>query len=139
MTIAPVEELEPDVEDVLQAEEPAGLTAIPVCVLDVKTPVRVQQLPHKGGATKTRTVGAVVGVQVLRADHFRGRATLMYIGQNMLVTFTKSIDPVQDVQSWALWPANVPLAITAAVDVFVASATGTTSISVITEDWAAAK
>lgn len=133
------EQLEPDVEDVIQAEGPVGLTAIPVCLTDVKTPVRVQQLPHSGGSTRSRQVTATLGVQVLRADHFRSQATLIATDQNMLVTFTKNLDPVADVQFWALWPKLTPLVITAAVDIFVAAATGTTNVSVIAEDWAAAK
>lgn len=135
---AVVPELEPEEEDVLQQEAPA-LTSIPVCVTDAKTPLRVQVLPHKGGSTRTRNVGAAAGVQILRADHYRSQVLLMSIDQNMLVAFTKGLDPVQDAPFWGIWPKLVPLPITTAVDVWVASVTGTTNISIITEDWAEAK
>lgn len=135
---ATADELEPEVEDVLQAEAPP-LTAIPVCITDTKTPIRAQVLPHKGGSTRTRNVPATAGTQVLRADHFRGLATLMSIDQNMLVTFTKGLDPVGDAQYWTLWPKLVPFPITACVDVWVAAATATTNVSITTEDWAEAR
>lgn len=129
-------DLQPDVLEVLQSEqiEPAGSEpTVSVCLTESRVPVRTQELPHKGGATRTTTVGTTA-VHILRADKRRARATLMSIGQNMLIAFNTASK--EDPGAMQLWPANVPFPVTHATDVWVASATATTSISYSTEVWA---
>lgn len=127
-------ELQPDLSVVLQEEEPEETPAIPVCVRDVHGPVRTQELPKKAGSTRTVNIGATTPIQVLRADHFRSKATLMAIDQNIYIAF--SVAAAQATSSMSIWPKNVPFVVTAAVDVFVLSATSTTDVSVTTERWA---
>lgn len=124
-------ELQPDVSEVLQ-EEPQYLTAVPVCVDDVKTPVRVQQLPRKGAATLTKTLSTTVQ-RVLTANHYRGR-TLLVCGSAFLVCFSQTA--AQADSSMATWPANVPLELTATAEVWAKVAASTAVLSVITEQWA---
>jgi hypothetical protein len=128
-------DFQPDTEEVLQME-PEGKG--PVVDVTVSGPVRTQELPRRAGATFTRTVGTLTGttpaVRVLTADHKRARAVLMSVGQNMLVAFNQG--SAQDASRMILWPANSAFVVTTATEVWVAAATGTTSIGVATELWA---
>jgi len=128
----PSPELQPDLEDVLQVEEPEGReTAVKV---DVTGPVRTQALPRKGGATLTKTIGTLPNpLQVLRADRRRAQSVLIGAAA-FLVAYGDA--NAQDASTMALWPANVPLVVSAGVDVWVAASTGTTTVSVVTELWA---
>lgn len=131
-------DLQPDPLEVIQAENIGPEPNVRVDVATVETPVRTQSLPRKAGSTKTWPVGATTPVQVLRADHHRASAVLMSIGQNMLIALSPATaQSPQPAVSMALWPANVPYTVTADTEVWVLSATGTTSVSVITEMWAA--
>lgn len=128
-------DLQPDVTEVLQLEEPYGDTH--VVDVNVCGPVRTQGLPRKGGATFTKTVGVLgssPGAQnVLRADHRRAGA-LLVASAAFLVAFNDA--NVQSVDTMALIPANVLLPVGATVDVWVAAPTGTVAVSVLVEDWA---
>lgn len=128
-------DLQPDVPEVLQTEDPYGDTHI--VPVEVCGPVRAQPLPRKGGATFTKTVGilgATPGaVNVLRADHRRAQA-LLVAASPFLVAFNDA--NVQSVDTMALIPANVLLPVSATVDVWIAAATGTVAVSVLVEDWA---
>jgi hypothetical protein len=126
-------DLQPEIDEVLQSESYVE-TAVKVCVESVLTPVRTQDLPRKGGSTRTYTVSAITPQQILQADHFRAKATIMSIGQNMLIGFGPG--SAGDPSTMCLWPANVPFIVTAAVDIFVLSATATTTISFASELWA---
>jgi len=126
-------ELQPGELEVLQAE-PITDPPIRVKVTEIDAPIRTQSLPRKSGGTRTRTIGTTVG-KVLSADHRRAQATVISIGQNML--FALNSASAQDPSTMALWPQNVPYVLTADTELYVASATGTTSISIITEFWAA--
>jgi hypothetical protein len=125
--------LQPELSDVLQVE-PEEDPRIEVCVRDVHGPVRTQELPFKAGAAFHRVIAATV-VQpplVLSADHYRGRATLICSGGSMRVSFNAPDE------SYAIWPAGVPLVIKAAVDTYVRpdSASDPITLSVIPERWA---
>jgi hypothetical protein len=129
--------LQPDVPDVLQEEAEETVT-VPVCLVDAKAPVRVQQLPRKGGATMTRTV-TTTPWPVLRADHRRGRAILLgnTPDTSFLVAFTEAA--AQAEATMALWPSGVPLEIEATTDVWLAvpADPGTSVVvSVLTYLWA---
>lgn len=128
----PVPDMQPDTDEVLQAEAPDTLTAVPVQVEDVKTPVRVQLLPRKSAATFTRTVGTSP-FPLLKADHRRARA-LLTSEAPFLVAFSEAA--CQADSSMAAWPADTPLEVTAAVEVWAMVPVDTATISVITERWA---
>jgi len=129
----PTPELQPDLEDVLQVEEPEGReTAVKV---DITGPVRTQELPRKGGSTLTRSGIGVLpnALNILRADHRRAQSFLIS-SSAFLVAYGDA--NAQDASTMALWPANVPLKVTGTVDVWVAASTGTVNVSVVTELWA---
>lgn len=125
--------LQPELAVVLQ-EEPEDRPEIEVCVRDVHGPVRVQELPFKAITAFHRTIPATV-VQppmVLRADHYRGRVTLICTGGSMRVSFNAPDE------TYAIWPANVPLVLKAPADTYIRpdSATDPITLSVIPEKWA---
>lgn len=125
--------LQPDELEVLQTEQDGPDPVVRVCVADIDVPVRVQNLPRKAGATVSRTY-STTPTRILGPDHRRAQATLVSVGQNMLITFSAST--AQDPSRMALWPANVPLIITNDSEVWVAAATATTVISALSEMWA---
>lgn len=122
--------LQPELGVVLQ-EEPEDRPEIEVCVRDVHGPVRTQALPRKAATAFTKTIAAspVRPALILRADHYRGQATLIS-GVAIRVSFN---DPSE---TFAVWPANVPLVITASVDIYVQGDAGAATVSVIAEKWA---
>lgn len=128
-------DLQPDVTEVLQVEEPYGDTH--VVQVGVKGPVRTQPLPRKGGATFTKTVGVLGStpgaLNVLRADHRRAVAYLTAPAP-FLVAYNDA--NVQSVDTMALIPANVLLPVTATVDVWIAAPSATVAVSIVVEDWA---
>lgn len=131
MTMVP--DLQPEELEVLQAEDPGVDPIIRVEIARVEVPVRTQDLPRKAGGTIQKTVG-VTPVQLLNSDHRRASARVISVGQNMYLAY--SGQTAQDVSRMALWPANVPFPMTVDSALWVASATSTTIISVITEMWA---
>jgi hypothetical protein len=122
--------LQPELAVVLQ-EEPEDNPKIEVCVRDVHGPVRTQALPRKAATAFSKTIAAaaVQPAMILRADHYRGQATLIS-SVAIRVSFN---DPGE---SYAVWPANVPLVISAAVDTYVRGDAGAATVSVIVEKWA---
>lgn len=135
MSMSP--DLQPDVDEVLQTEQddtPRDGKPEPPVDVRVNGSVRTQELPHKAGATRTRPVVSTTPIRLLAADHRRARASVMSIGQNMYVAFNSA--SASDVSTMMLWPANVPFIVLTATEVWVASATATTSVSFATELWA---
>lgn len=126
--------LQPDDLEVLQADTTGPEPTVRVDVASVETPVRTQELPRKGGTTRTRTVG-LTPIRVLAADHKRAKAVIVSIGQNVLIALGR--EQAQDPSTMALWPQNVPYTATCVSEIWVASATATTSVSIISELWAA--
>lgn len=124
-------EFQPDDFDVMQAEPDGREPAVKVHVIGQ---VRVQDLPRKAGATFTRLAVTTTPMRLLAADHRRAAARIMSIGQNMLVALSAA--SAQDTSRMALWPANTVFLCEADTEVWVASATATTTISVVTELWA---
>jgi hypothetical protein len=125
-------ELQPDVSEVLQEEVPY-VEAISVCVQDVKAPVRVQELPRKLATSQTRTVTTDAS-RLLRADHYRASAVVVSKDQDMYLAFNEASAQSTSTMSW--WPKAIPFTLTAATDLWVASVTATTDVSVSTERWA---
>ncbi len=122
--------LQPELGVVLQ-EEPEDRPQIEVCVRDVHGPVRTQSLPLKAATAFTKTIPASTAqpTMVLSADHYRGQA-LIVCSVAIRVTLNDPSEP------WAWWPANVPLPITASVNVYVRSNDAASTVSVIAEKWA---
>lgn len=128
-----VPELQPDELEVLQAEQDGPDPLIRVDVAAIGVPVRTQSLPRKSGATFNKTVGTTA-VRLLAADHRRAVARVMSVGQNMYIAFSNAMS--QDTSRMALWPANVEFPMTHDGELWVASATATTTVSVAAENWA---
>jgi hypothetical protein len=124
-------ELQPDVEEVLQAEEPAGDE--PTVRVRVTNPTRTQSLPTKAGSTLRRTVTASSPFHLLTANPRRRRATII-ADAAFLIAFARHTS--EDASTSAEWPALVPLTIEATVDVYARAVTGTAELSVISEYWA---
>lgn len=127
-------ELQPNDLEAIQSEVEGPEPAVRVELAKTSVPIRTQELPHKSGGTRTVSPVGVTAQRILTADHRRATVRLISIGQNMLVAFNMA--SAADPSRMALWPANVAFTYTADTEVWVASATGTTSISVITEFWA---
>lgn len=122
-------DLQPDELDALQAED---TTAQPAVLVKHEGPLRIQALPRKQAATRTRTLTTAV-IQVLAADHRRASVTLM---SSAAFLFAFSGAASQDASMMAAWPPNVPYVCNADTALYAASAAGTAVLSVITEFWA---
>lgn len=123
------EDLQPDLDDVLQAEAPLG--CMPV---RIEGPVRTQALPPKGAGGKTWPAVGTKPIQILTPDPYRSSATLMSFDQTMIIAFRRA-DSTDDVMV-TYWPKLVPFTMRARTDVWVAAATGTTMLSLYQERWA---
>jgi hypothetical protein len=132
MTMTP--ELQPDELEVLQAEQLGPAPMVRVDVGHVSVPVRVQDLPHKSGATFNKTVGTTP-VRLLSSDHRRAVARVMSVGQNVYIGFSNAMS--QDTSRMVLWPANSVFTMNHDGELWVAAATATTTVSVAVESWAA--
>jgi hypothetical protein len=125
-------ELQPDVDEVLQVEEPAGVE--PVVRVEQQGPVRTQSLPRKAGATRTITVNALpTPYRLLTANPRRAQATII---ADLPIRVALNAAAAQDEGTMALWPGLVPLTVMATTEVWVAAETGTASVSVVSEFWA---
>jgi hypothetical protein len=124
--------MQPDVEDVLQVEDPEGTEATVKVVQ--QGPVRTQALPSKAGSTRTVLVNPLPSPTLILRANPRRRQALVVAPAAFLVAYGDA--NAQDVSTMALWPANVPLPVTAVVDVWVAAPTATVSVSIVSEFWA---
>lgn len=127
-------DLQPDTGEVLQ-EEPDYVMQVAGCVT-VKGPVRVQELPAKGGGTRTKTVSDTRPEHFLEPDPRRRRAVLMSMDREIYIAFSQA--GIQDAIGSSIWPKGVPFEVDASTDVYVLSAeTGqSTRVSVTTYLWA---
>ncbi|WP_371591261.1 hypothetical protein [Streptomyces sp. NBC_00470] len=127
-------DLQPDVSDILQEEESAP-SAVPMCIVDQKAPLRTQALPRKGGATRTLTVGTTP-VRVATADHRRARLQLITAAaaNAYRVAFTET--GAQDPTTMTVWPGAVPFESTATTEVWACAVTGTVDLGITAEQWA---
>jgi len=123
-------ELQPNELEIMQGENDGPEPAV---VVRVDGPVRTQDLPRKSGATRTRTIG-IAPAKYLAADHRRAIARVVSIGQNMLVAFNMA--SAADPSTMAEWPAGLVFTLTADSELWLASKTGTTQVSIVTEFWA---
>lgn len=125
-----VPDLQPDELEALQAETGRPEPAVHVLI---DGPVRTQSLPRKAAGSRTRTI-TTTSQKILSADHRRASATLLAAG-NFLIAFNSA--SASDPSTMALWLANVPYPHTSDSEVWVAAATGTVILGIITEAWAA--
>jgi hypothetical protein len=129
-------DLQPDVDAVLQEETDAAVT-VPVCITEQKSPLRVQVLPRKGGASVQRQV-TTTPRRVLRADHRRARAQIISTAAAnvFLIAFTEAA--AGDESTMSPWMGGVPFETGATTDVWVRlPSTGTPfQIGITTELWA---
>lgn len=95
-------------------------------------PVTTHELPSRFGITVTETA-STTAQQVLGADRGRKRATLISTDNAFRVHVQRT---AQGPANTATWPANVPLIITHCAPVSISTASGTATVSIITEDWA---
>jgi hypothetical protein len=128
----PEVEMQPDTEIVLQVEEPGGKE--PTVKVAQQGPVRTQALPAKAGSTRTVLLQAFPATYQIARANPRRRQAFLVAPNAFLVAYNDA--GAQDLSTMALWPANVPLPITAAVDVYVSAPTGTVSLSILSEFWA---
>jgi hypothetical protein len=115
------------------------VTTVPVVVAG---PVRVQQLPSKGGMSMTvkvqpaRSVSAAAGGTATRrfnGDPRRKRLLLIATDQPFYYGFDQEM---VESGNAAVWPINVPLSVEHCDQFWVASANSAgTLLSVIREDW----
>jgi hypothetical protein len=133
-------DLQPDLDEVQQAEEHGVNTEAPVEVA-VTGVVRTQALPEKQGSTKTvacaaAASAAVTGppVRVLSHDHRRARVVLLAVGGAMRVAFNTASK--ESPATMALWPANVVFTHLGDDEVWVAADTTAITVSVVGGNWA---
>lgn len=129
-------ELQPDVDTVLQVEEPYGDQH--VVKVEVCAPVRTQRLPTKAATAFTKlSVGTFTdprGQQrLLRADHRRARATIIGVS-DFWMAFSQA-NAGQNT-TCVFCPGKVPIIVEAVTDIFVSSTAGFVDISCMTESWA---
>lgn len=123
----PVPEFDQEPGDILQ-EQDVYARAIPVCLDD---PVRTQELPARAGACYTSGPVDINGQKILGRDPRRKSATIIGLTQDILIGTTQA-----NARAGARIPAVVPFVISTTDEYWAASVTGTTDISVITEQWA---
>ena len=120
------EQPHPGLDEVMQ--RPESPCAVPVEHLG---PVQVHQLPAKLGTAFAVTASSTPQ-QILGADRFRKVARLISTDNPFGVSVSRSVNGTQ---TGAVWPANVPLILEHSDAITVYTASGTASVSVITENW----
>lgn len=122
-------DLQPDELDSLQAEDTGPQPAV---LVKHEGPVRTQALPRKNAGTRTRNLTTTPQL-LLSADHRRASATII---SPAAILFAFTATAAGDSSTMAAWPANVPYTLTADAALYAAAATGTTTITIVTEFWA---
>jgi len=130
-----VSDLQPDTGEVLQEEAPDEYQSIPVCVTEVKTPVRTQELPRKGGSTRTLTV-TTTPKRYLTADHRRAWAKLRALDLDAAVAYAFSLASAQDLSTMAELPGLESETLDATTELWVRAVEDTARISITTSNWA---
>lgn len=124
----------PELEAVQQEEADDGRLMVPVRVLEVAGPVRVQVLPSRHGVSRSWTTNATdpEPVPLLGADLRRRRASIVATGAAVYVGEREMVKA----GAAALWPADVPLIVEHTEQLYARAATGTATVSVVSENWA---
>lgn len=124
------------IEDVDQEQaRPEVPTALPAVPVQVDGPVQVHQLGSRSAASRSRRLADTDGaVKVFNADDRRRHLTLLSTDLDFFYD-TDQAGVVAEVS--ALWLAGVPLPITHKEEIWVkVAAAGTTTLSIIAENWA---
>lgn len=111
-----------------QQDEPAEL--MPTLPVVVEGTARTQEVPARSGPCYTAEVGTTAE-KILGRDPRRKSATIIAISQDVRIGTTQA-----SAQSGARIPAVVPFVLGAMDEYWAAAVTGTTDISIITEQWA---
>lgn len=125
-------ELQPSVQEVLQAEVEVPLTTVPVRVLKIDNPVRTQKLPTKSAPTITKAV-TVTPVRILPSDPFRSQLILMS-DQDFYIAFNNASKETPG--TMGRWPANREFTCDVDSEVWVAAVTTTANVSAFSLRWA---
>ncbi len=112
-----------------EMQQETGRFALPV---EMSGPVTVQQLPAQDGTVVTRTIDGVVAVSIIGTDLRRSKLTLVSTAGAFWFGFDSG--SVLN-KSAGLWPANVPLIITANRELFVMADTASAVVTVLSEFW----
>jgi hypothetical protein len=126
------DQIQPDLSEVQQEESDApALMDHPVLVRQ-DGPVLVHDLPSRVGVMRSITLGTTPE-QVLMPDRRRKAAVLLSLDQSIWLGNSSS-----EVSQGAAakWPANLPIELRHCDRVFAAATTGTTTLTILVEDWA---
>lgn len=123
-----VEPAHPELADIQQHPDVPLPVTVPV---KHDGPLPTQELPAVLGTVETWPITTTPQVVVNRSPT-RKRAILISTDNAFLILARRSNIGTN---TGALWPANVPLTYTASSELSVCTATGTATLSVITEDW----
>lgn len=118
----------PELQDVTQRQDLPLPVTVPV---KHDGPLPTQELPAVLGTAEQWPITTTAQV-VLTKSQTRKRAILISTDNPILILARRSN---VGTMTGALWPANVPLVYTAQSELSVCVATGTATLSVITEDW----
>lgn len=124
-----VDPAHPELQDVLQRPDALLPETVPV---KHEGPVYTQELPAVLGTVSQHAIGTAPET-ILSEDPFRKRATIISTDNAFLIIRGKFNNGPG---TSATWPANVPFVYGATSSLSVATATGTATISVITENGA---
>jgi len=116
--------------EILQEQPEPHTPEIPVVVTRIEDPVRSQDLPARSGPCYTAQVDTA-GQKILGRDPRRSRATVIALTQDIRLGTTQA-----NARAGAMIPAVVPFVLGAMDEYWAAAVTGTTEVSVITEQWA---
>lgn len=123
-----VDSAHPELQDIMQRPEAPLSVTVPV---KHDGPLPTQELPAVLGTAETWPITTTPQV-VLTRSRTRKKATLISTDNPVLIMPRRSNIGTN---TGATWPANVPFVYTAETELSVCTATGTATLSVITEDW----
>ena len=117
----------------LKQEDEYRDVEIPSVRVNVDGPVQVHQVPSVVAGCRSFTAVGTTAKRIANADPRRRSITIMSIDENFYVGSNQ-----QESESGygALWPKLVPLPLTHQDAVYVRATQNTTTVSVVTENWA---
>lgn len=124
----------PDPDEIVQAEDEYD-DARPVSVA-VSGPVQTREMPAAGypGYRTETAVGTAIGVKALSLEPRRKSATITALTQDIWISVSQA--GAQAGAGGAMrWPALIPKPINHMHEVWVCAVSGTTDVSIETENW----
>jgi hypothetical protein len=129
-------ELQPDTEEILQAEpEREGPYIPPLCIEKVLAPVRVQLLPRKSGSTRTITL-TTTPRRILTADHRRAWVKLRALDMGAAVAYAFNEASAGELSTMSELPGLEVEDLDVTAELWVRAVTGTARVGVTTGNWA---